>query len=91
MRGSITKSSPLNLVNWEKLGRDLDSWLTSGFSICGVYVTYVTLLTLVCVTLFTRFGAVVVTFLTLALDSLTMGVADLAVLRVADDLLRVAM
>ena len=55
-------------------------------SFAGVVVTSVTLITSFGVTLFTRLGAVVVTFLTVALDSLTMGVADLAVLRDADDL-----
>ena len=60
-------------------------------SFTGVGVTSVTLITSFGVTLFTRLGAVVVTFLTLALDSLTMGVADLAVLRVAEVVLRVAL
>tara|TARA_B100000131_G_scaffold136818_1_gene133443 strand:- start:180 stop:410 length:231 start_codon:yes stop_codon:yes gene_type:complete len=75
-----------------KLGRDFDSSLISGVSILGVSVTSATLITSVCVTLFTRFGAVVVTFLTVALgDDFLMGAdADLAVL-VADVRLRVAM
>ena len=79
-------------VEIKELGRDLDSWLTSGFSICGVDVTSVTLLTLVCVTLFTRFGAVVVTFLTLALGvDFLMGVDAVLAVLVAEVRLRVAM
>ena len=89
MRGTITKSMPLN---WEKLGRDMVSCLTSGFSICGVGVTSATLIASFGVTLFTRFGAVVVTFLTVALgvDFLMGADAVLAVL-VAEVRLRVAM